>query len=336
MFMAAFLLLGVFSSCAKAEVKKAVIEPVAESKKLVVYTSLDKETYEPIIKEFEERTGIWVEVEKASVGEAFDRIKNAHGDFTCDVIFGGGVENYIQYSDLLVAYRSEEHLAVKESACSETDLWTPFSEIPVVLIYNSKLVAKKLAPKSWADALSGNWDASIAFADPYSSDSSEVVLSALTQLSRENDAYILERISNTLSGNLLSSSSLVSDAVSNGKFSIGITMESYALKAIDEGADIAIVYPYEGVILVPDAAAIVVGTRHEKNAEKFIDFLAGRDVQTKIEESFYRHSVRTDLSLEDNESDISYQNFDSKRAAESRDRNLTLWSELTGRGAVYE
>ena len=34
-----------------------------ESERLILYTSHKKEVYEPIVREFEERTGIWVTVE---------------------------------------------------------------------------------------------------------------------------------------------------------------------------------------------------------------------------------------------------------------------------------
>ncbi len=37
-----------------------------EEKRLVIYTSHPRSVYEPVIKEFEERTGLWVQVETGS------------------------------------------------------------------------------------------------------------------------------------------------------------------------------------------------------------------------------------------------------------------------------
>mgnify|MGYP000084379279 CR=1 FL=1 len=45
-----------------------------EEDRLVVYTSHKEEVYWPIIKEFEERTGIWVEVVSGGTNELLTRL----------------------------------------------------------------------------------------------------------------------------------------------------------------------------------------------------------------------------------------------------------------------
>ncbi len=48
---------------------------MSEEKRLTVYTSHKQEVYAPIIKEFEERTGIWVEVVPGGTTELLERIR---------------------------------------------------------------------------------------------------------------------------------------------------------------------------------------------------------------------------------------------------------------------
>ena len=67
---------------------------VSEDKKLIVYTSHKEEVYGPIIREFEERTGIWVEVRDGGSTELLEAIGQESGQQTCDIMFGGGVESY--------------------------------------------------------------------------------------------------------------------------------------------------------------------------------------------------------------------------------------------------
>ena len=67
---------------------------VSEEKRLTVYTSHKQEVYAPIIKEFEERTGIWVEVVPGGTTELLERIREEGEKGSCDVMFGGGVESY--------------------------------------------------------------------------------------------------------------------------------------------------------------------------------------------------------------------------------------------------
>ncbi len=46
-----------------------------EEKRLVIYTSHPRSVYEPVIKEFEERTGLWVQVETGGTAELLERLE---------------------------------------------------------------------------------------------------------------------------------------------------------------------------------------------------------------------------------------------------------------------
>ena len=41
-----------------------------------------------------------------------------------------------------------------------------FTELPIVLIYNNKLVDAASAPRGFEDLFDGNWDGKVSFADP--------------------------------------------------------------------------------------------------------------------------------------------------------------------------
>ena len=51
------------------------IYQIPEDKKLVIYTSHKEDVYEPIIKEFEERTGIFVELKAGDTIALFDELQ---------------------------------------------------------------------------------------------------------------------------------------------------------------------------------------------------------------------------------------------------------------------
>ena len=87
MLLLALLLLG----CRAAEDPINGYEP-DESERLILYTSHKKEVYEPIVREFEERTGIWVTVVNGGTNELLDEIEAHPDDPICDVMFGGGVD----------------------------------------------------------------------------------------------------------------------------------------------------------------------------------------------------------------------------------------------------
>ena len=87
-------------------------EKVSEEKRLTVYTSHKQEVYAPIIKEFEERTGIWVEVVPGGTTELLERIREEGEKGSCDVMFGGGVESYEVFKDCFVSYESTQRAII--------------------------------------------------------------------------------------------------------------------------------------------------------------------------------------------------------------------------------
>ena len=64
-----------------------------ESERLVLYTSHKKEVWWPIVKEFESRTGIWVEVVQGGTNELLEQLQKEQDAPRADVMFGGGVES---------------------------------------------------------------------------------------------------------------------------------------------------------------------------------------------------------------------------------------------------
>ena len=67
--LSASILLG---GCAYNAVNEEPSMP--EDKKLVIYTSHKANIYEPIIKEFEERSGIWVKVVTGATNEILSKV----------------------------------------------------------------------------------------------------------------------------------------------------------------------------------------------------------------------------------------------------------------------
>ena len=137
----------------------------AEEDRLVVYTSHKEEVWWPIVREFEERTGIWVDVVTGGTNELLSRIAQEAEAPAADVMFGGGVDSLEVYGDCFEPYVCVQQEAIAERYRSEDGLWTPFSALPVVLIYNTKLLSPGEVA-DWADLLQPEFQGKIAFTDP--------------------------------------------------------------------------------------------------------------------------------------------------------------------------
>ena len=304
----------------------------SQAQRLVVYTAHKEDVYTPIIREFENRTGIWVTVVAGSTAEMLERISFEADAPVCDVMFGGGVESLEAYQ----AYFSDPPADLSQLIDSRyvvpDSRWLPFSALPVVLIYNPRLVGSR-PPLGWINLLDGRFSGRIAFADPVVSGSSYTAL--LTLLTVLPEADTLPRFVRALRGRVLSGSGDVVEAVANGTCTVGITLEETAMKAIVSSMDIAMTYPEEGTTVVPDGAAIITGCPHPANAELFMRFILSKDVQTYLITEMYRRPVRADIPLiapfVQNFSRIGY---DIRLMGTQKAEQLRDWADALREGAA--
>lgn len=313
------------SACQKTE--RTTEYTPDESMRLTIYTSHKEEVYMPIVREFEERTGIWVDVITGGTNELLERIESQQDNVEADVMFGGGVESLKAYEHCFSPYVVGSSGSIREPHQAEDAVWTPFSALPVVLIYNTKLVSPDKIT-GWSSLSDPIFRGRIAFADPAISGSSFTALA--TQILAGNSmGKTLATLAENLQGKTLSSSGDVLNAVADGSYLVGITLEETALKYIAAGADLAMVYPEEGTSCVPDASAIVKGAPHSENAKRFLDFTVSYEVQQMLSESSYRRPVRSDIPAGDSLlplQDIVLVDYDIDWACKNRDVILSDWS----------
>lgn len=301
----------------------------AEEERLVVYTSHEETVYGPIIKEFEDRTGIWVQVENGGTGELLDRIAAEAETPSCDLLFGGGADTLRSRPELFEPYVSPLTREVLPAFRCPDGTWTAFSSLPVVLIYNPMLIRSN-PPDSWQSLLDPAWRGKIAFASPAVSGSSYTALAALLQVLPGKDGDLLAAFSRNLDGQILESSSQVTGAVADGTCYIGAVPEDAALQAIADGRDVALLFPKEGTCVLPDGMAVVRDCRHGDNARRFIDFALSEDVQRYLMENCSRRSVRGDLKGEEGFFAFDSFDYDTAWAGEQREALLAQWQALRG------
>ncbi len=319
--------LVLLSGCGQQKGQDVSAFAPAEADRLVIYTSHKEEIYRPIIQEFEARTGIWIQVEAGGTGELLERIAEEGADTPCDLFFGGGVESLEACRALFAPYVSPLAAEVAEPFRCGDGTWTPFSSLPVVLIYNPKLVRVN-PPDGWASLVSPAWRGQIAFASPEVSGSSYTALAALLQVMPGKWEDTLAAFVHNLDGRVLEGSGAVVQAVADGSCYIGVTLEETALRGIQSGSDIAMVYPSEGTCAPPDGLAVVAGCAHEENARRFIDFALGVDVQRRLVSELARRSVREDLAVPEGSGFLRFP-YDIPQASALREDVMALWRHLT-------
>lgn len=265
---------------------------------LTLYYSHAADWSDPIIKEFQEVTGIKVDLVGAGTGELISRIAAESENPLADVLWGGVVDSYDAIPQYLEPYTSTEDASIKD-LCKDTKnkIWYGFDIGPMVIIYNTKLVSEADAPTSWGDLIDPKWKGKIACADPLKSSSSFATIMAMIMAYGKDDGKGYEfvgKLVENLDGKIAAGSSATFKGVSDGEYSIGLTYEEGALKYVKAGSDMKIVYPKDGTTISPSGIAIVKGAKNLENAKKFVDFCLSKDVQSQLG-AINRRTVRTDV-----------------------------------------
>ncbi|WP_153463388.1 ABC transporter substrate-binding protein [Sediminibacillus terrae] len=304
------------------------------SDKLTVYSPHQTEIINPIIKEFQDRTDIEVELVTGGTGELLNRIEAEAGNPLGDVMWGGGAESLQAYSDQFETYEVAESDQIPDMYKSPDSSWVGFSALPMVIMYNKDLVEEADAPKTWQDLLDQKWKGKIAYADPAKSGSSYTQLVTMLEANKDdgNDGwdFVADFVEN-LDGKILSGSSMVYKGVADGEFPIGVTLEEAAYRYVSGGANVDVAYPEEGTSAVPDGAALIKDAKNKDNAQEFLDFLTSKDVQELTVSEFNRRSVREDVEPPEGlttTDEIPFVDYDFDWASENQEAVMGKFQDL--------
>lgn len=346
--LAVTLIAGTFAGCgsstssstaasesqSKAEASQAAASQAAGSKHVSVYSPHPADPLNAGIKEFQEKTGITVDLVAAGTGELLKRIEAESANPLCDVFWGGGADSLAAYSKYFDTFTPAEMSNIDKTYVSTDGLWTGESPLPMVLMYNKKLVSESDVPKGWGDLTSDKFKGKIAYADPAKSGSSYTILCTMLTAFGKDDGkgwdFIKKFVAN-LDGKILGSSGDVYKKVSDGEYSVGLTLEKEAIKYVQAGADVGIVYPSEGTSSVPDGIAIVKGCANKENAEAFANFVLSKECQAMMANDFGRRPVRLDTDPPKGlpvMKDIKLVDYDFSWASSQKTEIMEKWKEV--------
>lgn len=301
---------------------------------VTVYSPNATDEINETVKEFQEKTGIQVNLVAAGTGELLKRIQAESSNPLGDIMWGGGADSLAAYSDYFQEFVPTEVSKFSEGYVDSGSKWTGTSPLPMVIMYNKKLVSESDAPKSWADLTDPKWKGKIAYADPTASGSAYTILcTMLTAYGKDNGQgwdFIKKFVAN-LDGKVMSSSSDVPKKVDDGEYSVGLTLEKQAVLYMNSNPSDAMVYPSEGTSTVPDALAIIKDCKNKANAEAFANFVCSQDTQSMLVSKYNIRPVRSDVTLPQSLSalkDIKLVDYDFNWASSSKSTILDQWKQI--------
>lgn len=298
---------------------------------VVVYSAADADMVNAVAAAFEKKyPGIKVSTVVAGTGEIIKRMEAEKERPLGDVGWSFGPEAIGDKKGLFEPYLSGEAGSFFPGQVPADRVWTPFTTMPYVIMYNKKLVSEAEKPSAWKDVLDPKWKGKVAYADATKSGSSYTLLVTWLTIYGKNEAgwkFVEDLLRQC---KVLPKSSMTYQGVANGEYPIGLTFEQAAFEYLKGGAPIGLIYPSEGTAITLDGSAIIKNAPHPNAAKLFLDFTVSKEMQGLMVDKFGRRSVRrdvgspADLPTLDKIKAISY---DLDYAANSREQLLKRFQD---------
>lgn len=275
----------------------AAVASVETDEALVVYCPHPLTFINPIVSEFEARTGIRVDVQTGGTGELLARAEE-NEEPRCDIFWGGSFSTTVEKASLFEPYVSVNENQVQAEFRNVEGNITRFTDVPSVLMVNTNLIGD-IPVEGYKDLLNPELKGKIAMCDPAKSSSAYEHLINMLYAMGDGDpeagwAYV-EAFCRNLDGNLLEGSSAVYRGVGEGRYVVGLTFEEGGAHYVADGEPVQLVYMEEGVVSTPDVVCIRKDAVHLAEAQAFVDFVTGKDCQAMICARLDRRSVRVDV-----------------------------------------
>ena len=265
----------------------------SDPRTVTIYVSTDRVFSEPVLREYERRSGVKVNPvydteETKSTGLA-NRLLAEKARPQADVFWSNEpVRTLVLKSrDVLAPYRSPSAEGISAALVDPNGYWTGFSARMRVIAYNTKLVKPEEAPQSVFDLADPKWRSQVAIADPrFGSTSFHVAaLYAIAGDQKMDDFFrrLKENGVRVVDGN-----SVVRDLVARGEVKVGLTDTDDVNVALEDGQPIAMVLPDKeglGVPVMPNMVSLIANAPHADEGRRLIDYLVSADVERQLAQS---------------------------------------------------
>ena len=265
----------------------------AAARTVTVYVSTDRVFSEPVLQEYERRSGVTVNAvydteETKSTGLA-NRLLAEQGRPQADVFWSNEpVRTLVLKSrGVLAPYRSPSAEGIPSVLRDSDGQWTGFSARMRVIAYNTKLVKTDEAPQSVLDLVDPKWKSQVAIADPRFGSTSFHVAALYTILGDAKADDFFKRLkANDV--RIVDGNSVVRDMVVRGEVKLGLTDTDDVNVALEAGQPIAMILPDRsgmGVPVMPNMVSLVRDAPHPEEGQRLIDYLLSQDVERQLAQS---------------------------------------------------
>jgi iron(III) transport system substrate-binding protein len=283
-----------------------IIDGAKKEGTVVIYSTTDTKTAEPVIKGFETAyPGVKVEYNDMNSTELYNRFisEQASGGNSGDVVWSSSMDSALQLAkDYALQYKSPEQGKLPSWAVWKDAAYGTTYE-PAVFIYNKRLVPQADVPKTHGDLaklVAAQTDKFKNKVTTYDIEKSAVGFMLAVQ-DKANDPHYFDTVRDTAKGGLVvqSSTGTMMERVSSGENLIGYNiLGSYAEARARKDSSIGIVYPADYTLVLSRVAFISKKSKHRNAAKLWLDYLLSQKGQEIVATKADMASIRDDVHSE--------------------------------------
>ncbi len=312
---------------------------------VVLYVSADDYVARQVVADFEDQTGINVEMlgdtEAKKTTGLVERLRSEQDNPKADVFWSSEVFMTIELAEegVLAPYVSDEISDWPQQHRDSESRWYGFGARARVIVYAPSRLNENDVPETWLGLVEPRWAGRIAMADPRFGTTGGH-LGAMRAYWRKLGPAFYGAFAEGLADNdvalLTSGNAGVVQAVASGEYDLGMTDTDDVWAAQANGLDVALVYPRHdsdpqrpgaGTLLIPNTVARVAGGPNPGNAGTLIEYLLSERVERMLAESD-SHNTPLRPSLADAYPQYAVSNPLAIDYADAADHRLAAINEL--------
>ena len=257
---------------------------------VVAYVSEDQVFSEPILRDFEEETGIRVkavfDTEETKSTGVLNRLLAEKENPQADVFWANEPirAEYLKQRGVAAAYLSPSAAGIPDHFKDPEGYWTGFSARSRPLVVNRNFAGE--IPKSVLDYADSHFKGNGVIANPLFG-TTTVYSAALFTLWGDDKAKQFFEDLKANGVKISTSNGESADLVGSGEFGFSLVDSDDAYSRIKQGKPIEIVYPDQGpeeigCMILPNAVVLIAAGPHAEAGKKLIDYLLSKETERKL------------------------------------------------------
>ena len=265
------------------------------TEEVVVYCALDSVFSEPVLREFENRTGIRVrtkfDVEAAKTTGLTQALLAEREHPRCDVYWNNEIMQTLRLKSagVLTSYRSPAADGIPAEWRDPEGHWTAIAARARILVYHPERVKADDLPRHLDELTQPEWKDRVVIAKPLFGTTATHVSTLYARWGPERARNWMKALKDN-GVSLTDGNASVVRLVASGERDIGLTDTDDVFMALKAGQPIAWTYIGQdaetpGPLLIPNTIALIKDGPNPAAARKLVDYLLSPEVEQKLAES---------------------------------------------------